>query len=277
MALLGGCSSNGPRHLAPVTDGWRQAATNHSVYHVQKGDTLYSIAWAFGRDYRYLAKINRLHVPYALRVGQPIAIVDRGSFCGKKNLKIKPIEIKSKVVYPLRGGTAQPIAGEQKNLAVLRIPERGHITEQKNVEVKGAAKIKVVSDVPNRRVKVWYWPAKGKVVGEFHQLQGGNKGINIAGKFGAPIYASAGGKVVYSGNGLRGYGNLIIIKHNESYLSAYAYCKKILVSEGQLVKSSQIIASMGRSLNGQTMLHFEIRRNGQPVSPIRYLKPGLHS
>lgn len=121
---------------------------------------------------------------------------------------------------------------------------------------------------PTGRVKAWLWPARGRIVGEFTEL---NKGINIAGRRGDPVYATAAGKVVYSGNGLRGYGNLIIIKHNGSFLTAYAHNRTVFVKTGDFVKSGQLIASMGNTGTQRVMLHFEIRHNGKPENPLVYL------
>jgi lipoprotein NlpD len=118
-------------------------------------------------------------------------------------------------------------------------------------------------------VKRWRWPAKGKVVTSFSRS--GGKGIDIAGKFGQVIVAASDGSVVYSGSGLIGYGQLIIVKHNKRYLSAYAHNNKILVKEGDTVKGGQRIAEMGRSGSNRAMLHFEIRRDGKPIDPMRYL------
>jgi lipoprotein NlpD len=118
----------------------------------------------------------------------------------------------------------------------------------------------------------WAWPAKGKVVAQFSEATS-LKGIDIAGSAGQPVTASAGGKVVYAGSGLRGYGKLIIIKHNDAYLSAYAHNRDILVKEGQQVSKGQKIAEMGNTDTDQVKLHFEIRRQGKPVDPLRYLPP----
>ncbi len=119
----------------------------------------------------------------------------------------------------------------------------------------------------------WTWPAHGRVIGRFVRGKPGRKGIDIAGTPGTPIYAAAAGRVVYSGNGIPRYGNLLIIKHNDKYLSAYAHNRRLLVQEGAVVKRGQLIAEMGRSGTGvsQVMLHFEIRVDGEPVDPLAYL------
>lgn len=118
----------------------------------------------------------------------------------------------------------------------------------------------------------WHWPVHARVVSPFSNSRTGNKGIDFAANYGAPVYAAAEGTVVYSGQGVRGYGNLIIVKHNTSYLSAYAFNKRILVREGSRVRAGQQIAEIGRNDAGRALLHFEIRLNGKPVNPILYLK-----
>ena len=120
-------------------------------------------------------------------------------------------------------------------------------------------------------IENWRWPAHGKVVKGYSPRLGGNRGINIAGYYGEPILAAAPGTVVYSGSRLQGYGKLIILKHNASYLSAYAFNKAILVKEGQYVKAGQQIAEMGKDTTGKVLLHFEIRENGKAVNPRHYL------
>ena len=143
--------------------------------------------------------------------------------------------------------------------------------EPKPAEAKPAAKPAGVP--PDDADKLdWAWPAKGKVVTQFSEATS-LKGIDIAGSAGQPVTASAGGKVVYAGSGLRGYGKLIIIKHNDAYLSAYAHNRDILVKEGQQVVKGQKIAEMGNTDSDQVKLHFEIRRQGKPVDPLRYLPP----
>lgn len=122
---------------------------------------------------------------------------------------------------------------------------------------------------PNIAVSYWQWPARGPLLGTFSEL---NKGINIGGRLGDPVRATAAGHVIYSGNGIRGYGNLIIIKHNDAFLTAYAHNKVLLIKEGSVVKRGQKIAEMGRTGTQQIMLHFEIRRHGQPVNPLNYLR-----
>lgn len=206
------------------------------MYRVLPDETLYSIAWRYGLDYRDLAKYNHISPPYAITVGQWIYL--------NKN---KPRE-------KLSTQTAQ----EKHRLEPVAIPAPKiskplHTTERAE---------------PTAVVKRFLWPASGPVVGAFSSS---NKGINIAGHRGDPIVATAAGKVVYSGHGLRGYGNLIIIKHNSMFLTAYAHNDTALVKSGDWVTAGQKIAEMGNTGAQRVMLHFEIRRNGKPVNPIIYL------
>ncbi|WP_175546611.1 peptidoglycan DD-metalloendopeptidase family protein, partial [Vibrio vulnificus] len=139
---------------------------------------------------------------------------------------------------------------------------------------KGKENVKPITSPPptnNQKIAKWQWPTKGRVIKNFSAGEQGNKGIDIAGQRGQPIVSTAGGTVVYSGNALRGYGNLIIVKHNDNYLSAYAHNDRLLVSEGQSVKAGQQIATMGSSGAKTVMLHFEIRYQGKSVNPKRYL------
>ena len=202
-----------------------QAKPNFHI--VRKGDTLYSIAWRYGLDYRNVASWNRIEPPYTIFPGQRVGI--KGTFTAS---------------------SAQPLNSS-------KVAKRNTRTEPTK-EIATS-----VSEVG------WRWPTKGKMVASFQAS--GSKGVDIGGHFDQPIYAAAGGRVVYSGGGLRGYGKLIIIKHNKRFLSAYAHNNKLLVEEGDEVSGGQHIASMGRSGADRVMLHFEIRRDGKPVDPARYL------
>lgn len=212
---------------APVTEiSTIEPLPKTGVYRVMSDDSLYSIAWRYGLDYRYLAKINTISRPYPIHTGQLIH---------------------------LRGQEPHPVQVKKVTTTHVTI-----IKQQLPA---------VIEKEPAAAVSYWHWPARGPVVASFNQL---NKGINIGGHLGSPVYAAAPGKVVYSGNGLRAYGNLIIIKHNSVFLSAYGYNSRSLVKEGQWVKAGQQIAEMGTNSN-RDMLHFEIRQSGNPVNPLRYL------
>ena len=160
-----------------------------------------------------------------------------------------------------------------QHLKMTTIARGGKITYKKPETVKITAKVPTKSS-PSKAISSasWRWPASGKIVQAYSPGLRGNAGINIAGKFGSPVRAALKGEVVYCGNGIRGYGNLIIIKHDSHYLSAYAYNQRLLVSLGQSVQTGQIIATMGSDNSNLVILHFEIRYNGQAVDPLRFLR-----
>ena len=258
--LLSGCSS---RHIpAPVSslntnvnDFQKGININGNKYTVQKGDTLYSIAFSAGKDFRTLAKNNSIPSPYIIYPGQIILLVKPGNTMAiantVKNKKNSRTKIKQKTNKKLKKNLDQP-------------KQREYVQKQAN---------KIVSNAkPSSSSKVkWFWPAKGKVTKRFSNKENGYKGLQIANRTGASVLAAAQGTVVYAGNALRGYGNLIILKHNDDYLSAYAHNSKLLVREKQKVKAGQKIAEMGKSESSVTALRFEIRYRGQAVNPAKYL------
>ncbi len=205
------------------------------VHHkVQKGDTLYSIGWRYGQEADQIAQWNNLRSPYMIHQGQVLRIAP-------------PLE-RSIQTTPKAAPTQR-----QRASVVLEPP----------------------ADKPLPKISagpvVWGWPAEGKLIATFSAKNLDNKGVDISAKRGTPVRAAARGKVVYSGSGLTGYGNLLIIKHNESYLSAYAHNDTLLVKEGEAVKLGQKVAAMGDTGSDRVMLHFEIRYNGKPVNPQHYL------
>jgi len=204
-------------------------------YIVRKGDTLFSIAWNTGLDYQTLAKWNGLRKPWKIYQGQ--------------RLRLR---------VPVR--SAQKPAGRDKtqihHKRSASIPNKSYSANSKYRVTK--------------RIRNWVWPAKGRIIERFNPGKG-HKGITIKGQLGSVVRAAATGKVVYAGHGLRGYGNLIIIKHNQRYLSAYAHNQSLLVKEGQKIRKGQKIARMGSSGSDRTQLHFEVRRHGKPVDPLRLL------
>ncbi|AMO56175.1 peptidase M23 [Endozoicomonas montiporae] len=201
---------------------------------VRKDETLYSIAWLYGRDFRELADNNSIRSPYIIHPGQHISLEQR----------------------------ARPVAPPPKRQPVT--------TPQKQVVKKSPAS-KRPSVSPNPQTVTWRWPAKGKVIQGFSLSGSVNKGIDIDGNLGEPVMAAAAGEVVYAGSDLAGYGRLIIMKHNNSYLSAYAHNRELLVGEGDAVKAGQKIAEIGSTGTTEPKLHFEIRRDGKPVDPMRFL------
>jgi lipoprotein NlpD len=206
------------------------------VHTVRRGETLYAIAWRYGTDFRSLARVNGIASPYTIYPGQRLRL--RAS---------------RKPATETSARTSRPAKKPSKPSNAAPGKRRGS------------------APAPSPSVARWSWPAKGAVIGRFGGS--GGKGIDIGGRAGAPVKASAAGRVVYSGSGLRGYGKLIIIKHNERYLSAYAHNKKLHAKEGDKVQSGQRIAEMGQSDTDRIKLHFEIRRDGKPVDPLKHL-PG---
>ena len=202
---------------------------------VQKGDSLYAISQRHGVSVARLIQLNQLKKPYTLQPGQTIFL--------------KPLSTASKT-------------NTGKSAASKPTPKARSQTTTRNKQAQNISWPKTVR---------WQRPAKGKVIKKFNRRRNDAKGIDIAGKLGDPIVAAADGKVVYSGDGLISYGNLIIIKHNKTYLSAYAYNHKLLVKEGEAVKAGHKIAEMGRKDKLSPRTHFEIRKNGKPVDPLKYL------
>jgi lipoprotein NlpD len=303
---LSGCADE--QTFAPVENRGRVAAINSDHYRVQPGDTLYSIAWASNLDYRQLATLNHLKMPYAVQAGQMLRVklpeLKTAQLAkpsthvseSKKTLlsleapqqlalpnpdKEKKYPIKSSpndsnVIYQSSDHAQLPIPGpvQLSGISVNQIKSQKQppIYESKYA-VNEKHELDKRKDLIFRKKSVhcFIWPTQGKTIGEFSTSQLGNKGIDIAGHYGQPVKACESGVVVYSGSGLRGYGNLIIIKHNVSLLSAYAHNSELNVTEGAQVQAGQEIALMGRAPSGQPMLHFEIRRDGKPVNPIQYL------
>ncbi len=225
------CSSGG--RIAPVTEGWHQASNIQGAHIVQRAETLYSIAFRYGYDYRQLAAVNHIKPPYHLAVGMLIKLSGHKLVSRVKSTTNKPsIKTAKRKIHKI---VTQPLPG--------------------NTRLK--------------RIKQWNWPVRGRIVAYFGN---NNKGIDIRGRYGQVIHSAAAGTVVYSGNGIRGYGNLIIIKHSDDYLSAYAYNAKNLVRAGQRVNVKQAIATMGENIEKKSQLHFEIRRVGKAVNPLRYLR-----
>jgi len=245
-----GCTAPGP---APVVDSSRprdaapppvhsprgpslpleKAAPAVPLRHlVRRGDTLYAIAWRHALDYRDIAAWNRLRPPYVIYAGQ--------------QLRLRPSKSPVAPSPPVRA--RQPARAEKQRI-VPAPPLRQSAARKEPIR--------------------WGWPAKGKLL-KIESLTA-RSGLRIGGRLGQRVQASADGEVVYSGSGLLGYGKLIIIKHNEKFLSAYGHNSELLVKEGDRVRSGQQIAKMGKAVNGDVMLHFEIRERGKPIDPLKYL------
>lgn len=253
------------------------------TYTVKRGDTLFYIAWITGNDFRDLAAKNNIAEPYSLNVGQSIQL---GNGSGGGMLA---------ATDATSGGIAKPPANIQDTTNIQNTTttvdsqstsgysgNSGKQNVGKMLPASGAvvastapvtAPSSAISDSTSNGgpVSSWKWPTEGKTIDSFSASEGGNKGIDIAGSRGQPIFATANGRVVYAGNALRGYGNLIIIKHNDDYLSAYAHNDTMLVREQEEVKAGQKIATMGSTGTSSVRLHFEIRYKGKSVNPLRYL------
>lgn len=234
----------------PMPAGTPKAAarTAGDYYSVRRGDTLYSIAWQHGLNVNQLAGMNTIRKPYTIYIGQ--------------RLRVRPGSTPLPATAP-----PQPKPAAQKSARSAPQPATSASPATRPAAAKPAPQLPSV-------VKSWVWPTQGRVMNGYRPDAPGKKGIDISGKKGQPVKAAAAGKVVYSGSGLVGYGRLIIIKHNETLLSAYGHNSKLLVSEGDYVKAGQEIANMGSSGTDRTQLYFEIRKNGKPVNPLRYLPKG---
>ena len=257
---LVGCASSPPGGVQVVERGQNQGRApviqrqpvSSGHYVVQRGDTLYSIAFRFGWDWKALAAHNGLRDPYVIRVGQAIRF-DNRPVASSRPVASTPAT--SPVVVPNRPPVAvtAPPATQPARPPVTNTPATTPVTPV------------------SRSASGWSWPTQGAVISRFSSNGSLNKGIDIAGELGQPVLAASDGAVVYAGSGLRGYGELVIIKHSDTYVSAYGHNRRLLVQEGQQVKAGQTIAEMGSTGTDRVKLHFEIRRQGKPVDPLQYL------
>ena len=220
-------------------------------YTVLKGDTLFSIAWFSGNDYQDLAKINNIAPPYNIFPGQIISL---------KKIP-RPAIAKSNAS---RGQTSKI----KSNQAVDHSSKQAYGKSEKIVTRDSSESS--VGEFPNQ-VSNWVWPTSNAISRGFSAKEEGNKGLDFAGNMGSPILAAADGKVVYTGNALRGFGNLVIVKHSEAYLTAYAHNDEIVVKEQEWIKAGQKIATMGKSGTVEVKLHFEVRYKGKSINPLKFL------
>lgn len=245
--LLSGCNTqaiyNDDRYNPPV---------NWGRHLVKKDDTLYGIAWRYGRDVHELANANGISAPFTIRPGQVIRLDLRGNGATGRQSVAKTAPSKSSA-----RGTVSRAASKTTR------PQGRPETSRSNSQLQRSDR--VVANIN------WRWPFIGPVIAKYSTSGVINKGIDIAGAAGDPVRAAADGEVVYAGSGLLGYGELIIVNHNERYLSAYAHNRRILVKEGQSISQGQQIAELGASGTNRNKLHFEIRKDGNPVDPLQYL------
>jgi lipoprotein NlpD len=296
--VLAACSTT--HNSAPVTEhkintpvaATKPATEDRAFYTVKKGDTLYRIALDFGQSYSELVTWNNLANPNDIKVDQVLRVAPPDS--PKRNSGVQTGTIAAVSGVETRALSAPPVAasavptkssprGEKRPYSdtVLAEMQKSDSAISTPIAAKPAAPASAVEETkaPEKTESAaasasdednvtWTWPAEGKVVASFDD---GKKGIDIAGKSGQPVLAAGAGKVMYAGSGIRGYGNLVIVKHTNNLLSAYAHNKTILVKEGQNVSRGQKIAEMGDSDSDAVKLHFEIRQQGKPVDPSKFL------
>ncbi|MBY5947468.1 peptidoglycan DD-metalloendopeptidase family protein [Photobacterium rosenbergii] len=297
--MLSGCSNHSPAPVMSLGKDYNsleRGSYRGSYYEVQKGDTLYFISYITGRDVDDIIASNKLSKPYTIFPGQKLQLW-RPKYVAPKYGRVAPAAVaaapaaksstkttNSKPAQPKPAATAQTAtqpASQKPAQAAVSQKQNEQKAANKNVDQAPTKEYsqktksnKVVTSKPqpsNTKVAKWTWPSKGRVIAKFSNSENGNKGIDIAGQRGQAVNASANGVVVYAGNALRGYGNLVIIKHNDDYLSAYAHNDQVYVKEQQKVSVGQKIASMGSSGTNTVKLHFEIRYKGKSVDPMRYL------
>lgn len=237
-------------------------------YRVKPGDTLYRIALENGQNYRDIATWNNLTNPNQIEVDQLLRVAPPGANVAAMTpgVATSPIIGGGVQSAPL-GATPPPATGVAPGAAGVP-PVYGSGSTATTLPPQPGASDTTAAASSNI---AFAWPVRGPILGTFDDST--NKGVNIGGAAGDPVKASADGRVVYAGNGLRGYGNLIIIKHDATYLTAYAHNRALMVKEGDAVTKGQKIAEMGNSDSDRVMLHFEVRRQGKPVDPLKYLPP----
>lgn len=269
MVLSGCANKNRP---APVEDRSPNAARapakmvasadnagKPGFYSVKSGDTLIRIGMDNGQSWRDIARWNNIENPNLIETGQILRVTPPE----ETGVVVRPVSSTNVVTSPAPANTASATA-PASNTASVRPPASAANPPNASTPTNNLASTDSAEDTVS-----FQWPTRGNVLAGFDEVK--NKGIDIAGKAGDPVLAAADGKVVYAGSGLRGYGNLVILKHNNTYLTAYAHNQSLLVKEDQAIKRGQKIAEMGNSDADQVKLHFEIRRQGKPVDPAKYL------
>lgn len=275
---------------APAGVSATPTAAAGDFYTVKRGDTLFGIALDHGQDYREIAAWNSLANPNLIREGQVLRVKPPGA-PAKPAVAAEGGVIVRPIVPP--GGAPPAAAGPRTEPSGAKRPYSDEALAQMQRDAAGPALARAKPEAPRAAEPAartepaarpaepqakpgesdeiaWGWPLNGRVIETFTE-SGTNKGIDIAAKVGDPVLAAGPGRVVYSGSGLRGYGRLVIIKHNNTYLSAYAHNSTILVKEGQTVTRGQKIAEAGNTDADVPKLHFEIRRQGRPIDPLKLL------
>lgn len=308
LILLASCASNPPAPVvnrspqpnAPSSGSQttsKQASTptgdwRPDTYVVKKGDTLYSIGLNLGLDYREIAAANNIYEPFTIHVGQQLNLsslkarenhdaTKQQSYENEDGVIISAVDVGGETTSTQNnaGSSVTPVLSSPKatrepySIEAMNRTTPTVVTKKETITTIPAApesSTPTTAEKPNTaKASHWKWPTKGKVIEGFHPSN--NKGIDISGKMGQPIHASAAGKVIYAGSDLRGYGKLVIIKHNKTFLSVYAHNSKILVKEGEQVSKGEMIAKMGDTDTNKVKLHFEIRERGKSIDPTKYL------
>jgi len=251
VLLQSGCATRlSPAPVVDRSSGRSSEPVEPGYYRIKRGDTLLRIALDHGQSYRDIAEWNNIADPNLIEVDQVIRVNP------PKTAKASNTKIEVKQEKPAIAKEAPKPVDKQPN-------------KEEKLAKQEVVPEKTKPDAPTDLGIRLSWPSKGEVIERFDE--GKSKGISIAGKSGDAVQSAADGKVVYAGNSLRGYGNLVIVKHDNTYLTAYAHNKTLLVKEGDMVKKSQKIAEMGNTDADRVKLHFELRKNGKPVDPIAYL------
>lgn len=305
LPFIGACASHAPAPVevrdaasasgkpatlpASVAQGAAAPDSGAGYYTVKKGDTLYSIALDHGQDHKDVAAWNNLENPGVIRIGQRLRVAPEDN--GAPVAVVKPVTSSAPIEVKTDAAPAPALKSPGNTDNLKREPKGGKLAyseaalaraqqaeaaarpaevkpeearSERPAEPKPADKPALGGDEPD-----WMWPANGKLIAPF--AEGGSKGVDIAGKAGDPVLAAASGVVSYAGAGLRGYGNLVVLRHNATYLSVYAHNSKLLVKEKDSVTKGQKIAEMGSTDTESPRLHFEIRRQGKPADPQKFL------
>jgi len=307
MLVLSGCTTYSVR--APIGDRTQSPIRTPDTHQVRRGDTLYSISFLYGVSVDELADWNRLRPPYTIYRGQELRLRPAAATPSAPGLQAaapRASQPKPRTGTPARPqsgggaapvmrpaaptGGAAPVVGSVPKIAAASAPKSAPAARAMVPPASATSRSTGTSTaaaapspaIPRPAVAVparaessqkvfWSWPAEGRLIRRYDPDSAAKKGIDIGGTSGDTVRAAAAGKVVYAGSGLSGYGRLIIIKHNNDFLSAYAHNRKLIATEGQWVNKGEVIAQMGSSGTDRTQLHFEIRKHGRPVDPLRYL------
>lgn len=283
MLLLQACS--GRSSPAPVEElytgktylDFEPNSLNKKEYEVQPGETLYSIAFRANMDVQDIARINNLQKPYTIYPGQKLSLVStpqRVIASARKAQRTASAKQNKKASNNLRNNIKTPVANTEQKEYGQKTSTRKTVAKQADNTHRSRPRQRIerpeVESFSNEEI-VWRWPSSGRILADFSLRQQGNKGIDFAGSRGDSVRAAAAGKVVYVGNALRGFGNLIILKHNDDFITAYAHNESILVKEQEWVDVGETIAHMGDSGSPRVKLHFEVRFRGKSVNPRHYL------